>query len=501
MRVALRRVLWLEFGENGLPHYKFIIASMLATFLQQTLGRGDIEQVSFLVTKLARRVAKLEVQRQDNHNPCTKLTTDLLGATESSFMSELQQARTRIERAWETWKSNNRRHVEPFRTVRALQQFWTLRLHNSFTKLRCILDSHASIQYVPSRHAEAPTKIPLIAWTSTYRSLSDKQRTFLHRDNSLQSDMVKLGNGTPTKACTKLASNIRDLVTALVIQDQAGGHAGLLSTSLLTILEMWVEMDKVALLLFPLLNEYHPGIPDDILDTLQLHTWLDMQRLQRVHLYIRDRAHRCTARHLSIFGRIGPMSFASRSFDASLDMQQRLEQIEEIAEQRADAKIVEWEEKTAEYHDLEKQLAEHPNCTTVAQGEPPFDIVHDDKRCTKCYLERCKWRLRIGVCEHPLPKDVDQTKAVIFELYVDQAFCAYRDSTWMILGRLAYLSFESNPRKPLLSLKDYPGLKDQTLHYAPRSFGLASMKKAFEKTHYRSLSLPVDAEKLRVPWV
>lgn len=53
-----------------------------------------------------------------------------------------------------------------------------------------------------------------------------------------------------------------------------------MSTSILLLMELWMEMDQCALRAFPLLQEFNPGFPLHLLQVLRLPSQQDMYRLQ-----------------------------------------------------------------------------------------------------------------------------------------------------------------------------------------------------------------------------
>ena len=297
-----------------------------------------------------------------------------------------------------------------------------------------------------------------------------------------------------------LAKGIKIYVVAVLSNAEVLIHAELMSICLLTILEMWAELDRHIVAMYPLLQDYHHGFPDELLDTLQFHSWSEMQRVQQLQAYLRHRASQACAHGLTPFSKVCQNCFAVRYFDKSSSMQQRLLEIEENAKQRQVKKLAELEKLNAEYDALKARLAEHPNCKECIDEAPPFELIHDQAGCTKCYLNRAINRLRINVCEHPLPDDIIQAKTAVFELCIGEPFCAYRDATWAILGRLAHLNYHAERREPRVRLQEFRPLRYEASDYAPRSFGLASTeRKSFNDTHYRSLRFPVDAEQLFVP--
>lgn len=64
----------------------------------------------------------------------------------------------------------------------------------------------------------------------------------------------------------------------------------------------------------------------------------------------------------------------------------------------------------------------------------------DDDVCRHCQLLFWKSNCTIRVHEHPLPADLAQAKATIFELACPESLLAYREATWRILGTLGFVT-------------------------------------------------------------
>ena len=56
-----------------------------------------------------------------------------------------------------------------------------------------------------------------------------------------------------------------------------------------TVFELWMACDKVAVSLHPLLKEYNPGVPQDVLQNLLLPSKQQMERLRILEQYLTDR--------------------------------------------------------------------------------------------------------------------------------------------------------------------------------------------------------------------
>ena len=178
-------------------------------------------------------------------------------------------------------------------------------------------------------------------------------------------------------------------------------------------------------------------------------------------------------------------------------MQDHRTHIELIDEAQKTRKENEWNEKCKEYEHLAKEALATP-CLYI---EDPVDLSqreHDDRHCRKCYLNRKKDRIVIDIHEKLLPHDEVQAKALIFELCLPEGFGAWRDATWLLL-RLG----DSNvvPHQGTrLKLSDIQGIKELIISpITTYSIGLASRKKSFHDTHYKSSRFPVTLDNIHLP--
>lgn len=226
-----------------------------------------------------------------------------------------------------------------------------------------------------------------------------------------------------------------------------------LSIMLITILEMWQVLDTIALNLYPLLADYDPGFPSDLCYPLCVPKLADMQRLQNIEEYLKTRHDTATYPSYSLLGTLQRESFAIRYFDQCQDMQMLLADIDladKMARVRKEKELI---EKSSEYEALLKGAAETACLYTEDEFNPAMR-QHNDRLCTKCFLQRKARRMRIQIHEALLPSDAIQAKAVVFELCVPQGFAAWRDTTWYILqmGRRTSLS-NSRPTFRCVSIK------------------------------------------------
>lgn len=131
-----------------------------------------------------------------------------------------------------------------------------------------------------------------------------------------------------------------------------------LSLMLITLLEIWRAIDSIALMLYPLLADYEPEFPRDILHPLHAAQLSDLRRVQDIENYLERRRTVAKPTCPSIFRDVLLQSFAVRYFDQSEEIQQLAAKIEAANERAKAQKEEEWTQKCFEYEAVMKQAAE-----------------------------------------------------------------------------------------------------------------------------------------------
>ncbi|KAN0080287.1 hypothetical protein V8E55_009853 [Tylopilus felleus] len=115
----------------------------------------------------------------------------------------------------------------------------------------------------------------------------------------------------------------------------------LLSVMLLTVIELWVALDKITIKEIPMLANYSPEVPPTLLEQLLLSRAGNIRRLQRAHQYLSHR-HSRSHRGWSVFSpSITADSFAIRFYRKSLHLQDLKSRIEGAAQHDVREKIAE----------------------------------------------------------------------------------------------------------------------------------------------------------------
>lgn len=500
LRVGIQRSLCFLMGGNlGLLHYKFFTAYVLSLLCKRICAANSFpsDRLAYARTKLARRVAKLHQQKHTSTPQAAKTIDSLLLTCGVEFSETLWALNDRLDRDWGLVRSRATKRIVPL-PRRADTGSTVLSLCHSRAILQRILGEALSTR--------PPTDIHL---GERYRRTSQKT-IWEPRDNISVSDYLFLAksekdistdvrkpfgrgaNGDLDRYCVEFKTvmlQYQRLASSAYKSDPEQ-----LSIMIVTLLEMWQAIDSIALMLYPLLAEYEPEFPRDILYSLQIAQLSDLQRVQDIENYLEDRRSFAKASYPSVFRELSPESFAVRYFDQSQEMQQLAATIYAADERAKAEKEEEWVTRSSEYEAIMKQAAEK-TCLFVENPIDPLQRQHDDRRCLKHQLERKGARMRIQIHEALLPDDTAHVKSLVFELLLPKGFAAWRDATWQLvqLGRRTTKS-DREPQHWCL-LGDYQGLRSY-MRPTGSSITLASHTKSFLKAHYAQVSFPIPLDKV-----
>ncbi len=415
------------------------------------------------------------------------------------LLDTIKRATEYVEQAWANFKAKITRRVDRLpRHAATMRASWVdpplfLSLPNSLPYLNEVLADarQQNLQHIAASHRLSDDFNPsnavpeaITKYMKQYRDLSNKE---LEVENNFQ------GVPDSKEDCEAriflLAKNITEYLD--LVQSMYDGIPEQKSTMVLSVMEMWRSIDECATRLFPLMKDFNPGFPADILDVLQLSRRKDMKRMQVIRAYLQSRHAACKSSQMTIFKDPTKGCFAERYYNESPDsatLKALHERIEKGAERKRKEKEKDLQDKRAEYQDLTKAISEI-SCEYYIND---FGVrKHDNRDCTKCDLERKREKFTIKAYEHPLPKNSFQTMAVLFELVCPKAFLEYREITWNLIGTLASPNqLPSYAAKVLLH--NYSELKSYMSEaQGKKRICLASTKKSCLVTHWGNPHFPV----------
>ncbi|KAI0188207.1 hypothetical protein EV127DRAFT_513230 [Xylaria flabelliformis] len=269
-----------------------------------------------------------------------------------------------------------------------------------------------------------------------------------------------------------------------------------LSAMLLTISELWVACDMAAVNLCPLLSQYDPGIPCDVLQNLLLPFASQMKRLHRVEQYLVHRSSSAKFPPTSLYYDLDtPESFPVRYFEISEELEKTYQRIIEDAQMKKQRKL-------DELHDLKMKYNNLMACYNGLECEYEsvlVDPINDysepqhKSSCAKCGYADEAANLRIDIHEWPLPQSNTKAKSVVFELRIPPFFQSWRQATFYVLRNVIGMQYSVKS-----SARCYYGLaSDPHLPSGPSNsshIGLLSEEKPQVVTHRRAQQVSTATE-------
>ena len=485
LRVALQTTLYDDNSHNA--DYKAFLVFAMARMLRDSLGNDLPSDVLFCMrAKVSRRLYKLG-------SAAPEFVLEEVGDVGEAVEELLQKRWLEVQ------------------DLQAQSPCWApadldipadtrLSLHNSAPYLSKVLQSKSS----PASSAEfephhsprfRSTFIPESFTGNGFVSLADLE--LLVQDDLDNWVEQHIHTSSIDSVCVKLADCIEAYHNAA--HKLYGSNPEDMSLMLLTLFELWVALDKLVVADIPLLADYSPEIPPQMLESLLLRKAKSIQRLASIVDYLRQR-HRRALHGYSIFtSEWSNKSFAVRYFGDSQDHQTLKSRIENDATAQRARKVEEMHRKKAEHERLLNQ-ARSMSCTYQVHWRGYK--YHEAKSCEKCSLENQADSLRIDVHEWPLSQYPNEAMATVFELQCPIPFGVWRTTTHKLLFDICTPSQNCAKTEvdPALSLSDYPGLQMYYREPPPQAqrITLASSTKSFIHSHYRYTSIPTTEQSVCV---
>ncbi|KAG8707112.1 hypothetical protein FRC09_002025 [Ceratobasidium sp. 395] len=269
------------------------------------------------------------------------------------------------------------------------------------------------------------------------------------------------------------------------------------SIMILTVMELWVALDRLAISQHNILLDYSPEISVDIVEPLLLRSSLHLERARMVQDHLRRRhAQSQVAGHGSVFtAKPSHNSLSVRVFKQSSSLQALKRSIEQEAGRQRQAKVDELHRLNAEHTRLMQSIA-HRSCETY---EDRRGYQRHSKWCGKCAIERQASNMQIQVYEWPLPSNSVDAEATVFELECPEALNIWRSATYKILRDLASPGPKGRD-EPHCTLSGYGGLSQwsSSLRSSNYRITIASSTKSFLRSHYSSAKIPTSESEVCV---
>ena len=226
------------------------------------------------------------------------------------------------------------------------------------------------------------------------------------------------------------------------------------SMMILTIMDLWVALDRIAIQECPLLREYSPEIPPTFLHCLLLHQSSTLKRAWHIEEYLCRRHKEALEVPPILSNRTDGLCFAVKYFRASNSLQRLYHKIDLRAQKERAA-------KREELASLNRKSEILLGRASEMDHKHPFDTFGHGKHsaaCQRCELDRQVKALEIKVHEWPLPLSTVHAQLTVFELSPPRAFSAWRHVTYMILNDIGRTSATFVGR-PNVLLNSFSGLQ------------------------------------------
>ncbi|KAK1992439.1 hypothetical protein LX36DRAFT_704109 [Colletotrichum falcatum] len=489
IRVSLQLVFSRSSQNLGLRFdaYKIFMAFLMAEVLERCISldfRSDI--IYSIVAKLSRRLIKLGSSVE---NGASKLISERMCRANKFLLDRWTLIQKQDSPDW-TLKLSRLESLD-------FSKDTTMQLSD----VDSFLASIESRKNMPDNHQFNPSWTLIQYDSETLPELtdsSDREHLLLNLaafeswvENNLQTWMKSQLVLNHTNTCAQLRHLIERYHGAC--SSLYDGNPESVSIMLLTILELWIACDRAAVHVHPLLRDYEPGIPRDLLQNLLLPFKKQMCRLSNAETYLVNRSAKAISGSLSfgIYTSFGASDcFAVRFFNQSPRHETLFNEIQAKASSDREAKRREFATKQAEYNSLMQQFS---------NGQCEYEDVFDYKTGLSTYhkepCERCSYRdkaknIWIHVHEWPLPKSNLEAKSVVFELALPETFGQWREASMFVLLDVLKLEHGIQNRPPShYALEKYDALSNFFLrNFVPQRIGLLSGTKPNVVTHRN----PVD---------
>jgi len=259
------------------------------------------------------------------------------------------------------------------------------------------------------------------------------------------------------------------------------------SRMFLTVIELWIALDKLVTRQIPMLADYSPEVPTSLLECLLLRHPENLQQCHLASQYLRSR-HAAAKDGWSVFSaRADGNSFAVRYYNKSSSLQTLKSMILKDARATRATKLEQLQTSNALHAQLQEQAARSTHVLS-SNGK------HAEQRCGKCKLEKRIKEMTIEVHEWPLPTDSCRAAIVVFELKCPAAFNMWRSATFHALVDLC--SSPREPTKPFIILEKCSDLSPYYTKHPKSRVTLASDTKPYTKSHYRKTRIPSTEQKV-----
>lgn len=275
------------------------------------------------------------------------------------------------------------------------------------------------------------------------------------------------------------------------------------SVMYLTIMELWVACDKCACHHHKLLLKYNPEVDVEPLCSLSLPFKSQMKRLAKIERYVGSRRNGSTLSAPSLFRAFGhPESFGVKYYDGSPEHQSLKAAIEQEAATQCQQKCAELAQKKQQYRQLMAESNQLQDTYVEGIDRWGDTFSYHASYCRKCSLKKQAESLSISIHEWPLPSELAEAKAAVFELQIPHMFAHWRDTTvYLNISVLEFTGDIQPEEMPSYTLENQDCLRSRQCLAPKQRLVTVSRIKPLNRSHYKSKGaiIHIENEDICVP--
>ena len=380
-------------------------------------------------------------------------------------------------------------------------QHTALSLSNSKEYIESVIH-RTDVSMVDAGSAFNPCSTPLLSWVAGLpclqglsQSKSEKMYALMELECWVSKNIRIWVQDRLTAPKAEDCHSLAQLATSYftTASEIYGSDQLLTSEMVLTLLDVWLAIDVLAIRLTPLMKDYSPEIEPAIFNPLLLPRLEQMQRLCAIEEHLTDRignSKNANKRNPSMFCAPGESgSFTVEFYSSSAKHQRRKKRIEEDARKSKAAKKAEHDELSQRYNKL-KNDADLLSCATERDDDEIAEHVATD--CRKCQLNTEADAMGIEVLEWPLPAKSSVVSSVIVELECPWHISAWREITWILVHDIGRKGGVSG-RHVEVKLEKYEALHEYYKSGKPRLTLASAIKPAVDGPDGR-MPFPVESD-------
>jgi hypothetical protein len=457
LRVSLQTTLE-EFAITGGAGYKAFQAFLMAHLLHRCAANFDVvpdDVIDTMNRKLARRMWKLKDFVDTETSPTLEFARSVIGSVGTALKMRWDQVRQE--------RVNIINWTAP--TQESIEKSLELSFQTNERYLNSVIGRTRQLAQATNQYDDAKTTRALVSACSTRLNIHAPQLPSTVNTAELDIGLMDFESWVEKQLPTWSRSSTRnpevDCVSLSSILETYAQHGSShyaktperLSVFWLTIVELWVALDKLVIKWNRLLSNYPPEIPHDLLEPLLLPSVSQLMRLDIAQSYIRQRQD-AACHSLSLFEEISsPHSFQNAYFAQSQEMHEEKRRIEQWGRDEEERTLQAMRTANTAYESLMAQ-SRGLSCEYYTHyTKYGYRQERHSYSCRKCALKSEAERITTPRCENPLPSNPDEANSLVFELNCPRPFGLWREVTYRILLRVS--SCTQSPRSKVYRLKDY----------------------------------------------